>query len=386
MTARHDGGAAGDYLLRVHCEDISPGSSGGIEGFARGMISGFYELRPHLVQVLVGPGQGPAWRESLGGADVEVRELRTALPLPRIAGRLRRTLRRSRQLHRLRAALRQRSAAGGARRVVDYFPYHRARTYGTDRFVTVHDLRVFTEDFKDGVSQRLIQDNIASARAVFTSWSHPRRQILDTFPGVAAKLHQVQFPPMLAAPDGRRRKPGQFLLFPAATVPHKNHRLLVEYLERFPAAPPVLCVGPPVEPGASAVTAAAVRLADERLRFLGMVDADELEDLYMRCLAVVMPSKFEAASGPVMEALARGVPVVASRIDAIESQVEESGAVVAWFDPDDVTSLASAVDDLRRDYDRYTAGAVSGRAWMESLSWPATAGRYLEVIDEHMGV
>jgi hypothetical protein len=61
--------------------------------------------------------------------------------------------------------------------VADYFPFHRTRTFGAHRFVTIHDLRVFEPDYSDGPGRRDITDNIASAEAIFTSWRNPYREI-----------------------------------------------------------------------------------------------------------------------------------------------------------------------------------------------------------------
>jgi glycosyltransferase involved in cell wall biosynthesis len=182
-----------------------------------------------------------------------------------------------------------------------------------------------------------------------------------------------------------RRAPGDFLLYPAATTPHKNHRLLVRYLVENPAAPPVVCVGPEVEPGFGELRElAAAHGISRRLQVRGMVPAAELDRLYDGCWAVVMPTLHEAASGPVMEAFCRGVPVLAADIPALRGQMAQCGADVSWFDPFSPASLAAAVDRMCASYDALTQAARRGGAWYAELSWPATAARYASVIDAGM--
>lgn len=375
------------YAVRIHCEDITPGASGGIENFATGMIQGFAEtIGADRLVVLVRAGSEADWAARLS-PDVRLSGLSPlGSPANHARSRLvRRLLRRSALAARGRAHLRSRSSGGSEDSMVaDYFPYHRALTYGGRRFVTVHDLRVFSAEFTDRPSQRNITANVASARAVFASWRNPFLELSTRFPEAAPKLHEVPFPPMLA-PTSSTRSPGDFLLYPAATTPHKNHRLLVRYLAGRSDAPPIVCVGPEVEPGLSELrTMASAEGVRDRIRFLGMVPSEQLNDLYAGCWAVVMPTLHEAASGPVMEAFARGVPVVAADIPALRDQMAQCGADVSWFDPYSTAALDKAVHGLRAAYPRLTDAARAGGDWYARLSWTRTAADYVRVMDAAM--
>jgi glycosyltransferase involved in cell wall biosynthesis len=375
------------FVLRVHCEDIPLGGSGGVEGFALGMISGLSTvLDVDRLRVLVPGGCEAEWRARLGPG-IRLQELSAGGgPRPSHYGRaLRAALRRSPLATAARAAIRERAAnraSGDVARVVDYFPFHRVRTYGPVRFVTVHDLRVFSEDFADLPSQRNVAANVAAAKAVFASWRHPCRELRLRFPEAAGRIHEIPFPPMLDVEDqSRPRTPSRFLLYPAATSAHKNHRLLIKYLSSFPNAPRIVCVGPQVEPEFSRLKESAHRAGvDDRISFHGMVDRAELQQLYETCQALVMPSRYEAASGPVMEAFARGVPVVAADIQPLRDQIDQCGGDVAWFDPGSPASLAKAVEAVNQDYERFATAARAGGDWYAKLSWSRTAQEYLRVI------
>jgi glycosyltransferase involved in cell wall biosynthesis len=185
---------------------------------------------------------------------------------------------------------------------------------------------------------------------------------------------------MLSVPSAPRSI-GEYLLYPAATSPHKNHRLLVDFVERYSDAPRVICVGPLVgEEGRSLPAVAEERGLSSRIEFRGMVSDAELDILMSNALAVVMPTLFEAASGPIMEAFVRGVPVLAADIPPLRSQVDMCGGVVEWFDPTSAASLAEAVTGLYAHYSVLEEGARSGGQYYGSLDWADTCSEYLQVI------
>jgi glycosyltransferase involved in cell wall biosynthesis len=80
----------------------------------------------------------------------------------------------------------------------------------------------------------------------------------------------------------------------------------------------------------------------ERLHFLGQLDDDELRRAYQSADVLVMPSLHEGFCVPVIEAMACGLPVIASRSAALPETVGGAGLT---FTPNDVEDL---VRQLRR--------------------------------------
>jgi glycosyltransferase involved in cell wall biosynthesis len=73
-----------------------------------------------------------------------------------------------------------------------------------------------------------------------------------------------------------------------------------------------------------------------------------------------MPSRYEGAAGSAIEAMALGVPVVASDLPALR-EVLDGGRAGALFRPEDDTALASALDALLDDHERRAAAGAHGR-------------------------
>jgi len=80
--------------------------------------------------------------------------------------------------------------------------------------------------------------------------------------------------------------------------------------------------------------------------FVGLLPQDALEHLLSRATAVIVPSQwFENASITILEGMAAGVPVVASRIGGIPEQITD-GREGLLVPPGDVVALAAAMGRL----------------------------------------
>ncbi|HTA05962.1 MAG TPA: glycosyltransferase family 4 protein, partial [Solirubrobacteraceae bacterium] len=92
-------------------------------------------------------------------------------------------------------------------------------------------------------------------------------------------------------------------------------------------------------------------LAETNVRFVGAIDDGELAQLRADAAIALVPSRSAETFGlAAAEAMAAGLPVVASRVGALSELVEHDGLVA----PGDVAALAAAIE--RRAGDR-AAGA-----------------------------
>jgi alpha-1,3-rhamnosyl/mannosyltransferase len=115
-----------------------------------------------------------------------------------------------------------------------------------------------------------------------------------------------------------------------------------------------------------------VEARGEHVTWLGSPGDEELARQYRGAAAVVYPSRFEGFGMPVVEAMACGVPVVASSHPSLD---DASGDVARRADPDDPEAVAAAIDDAiaRRDELR-----PRGLAHASRFSAAANAAAHLE--------
>lgn len=87
---------------------------------------------------------------------------------------------------------------------------------------------------------------------------------------------------------------------------------------------------------------------EHRIEFTGLLDIEQLKEELSTCSCLVLPSYQETAPMVVQEAMAAGVPVVASAIGGIPYQVKH-GETGFLFRPGDIDSLCAHLSALLSD-------------------------------------
>ena len=116
----------------------------------------------------------------------------------------------------------------------------------------------------------------------------------------------------------------------------------------------------------------------EKVRFLGFVEGQKKVDLYRSAEFFVCPSRNEPFANVILEALASGLPVVASGVDGNKELVDH-GSNGLLFSPGDVGSLCSCLEEM------ITNGSLMKKfrdkipGFIARFEWGAVAGQYLEL-------
>ena len=116
--------------------------------------------------------------------------------------------------------------------------------------------------------------------------------------------------------------------------------------------------------------------ARDAVRFPGYVPDEDLPAIYAGAQALVFPSLYEGFGLPVLEAMACGTPVAASRGSSIP---EVGGEAALYFDPLDVEEMTEAIRRLLRDPALQRAMRERGLAQARKFSWARAAAETLAV-------
>jgi alpha-1,3-rhamnosyl/mannosyltransferase len=108
----------------------------------------------------------------------------------------------------------------------------------------------------------------------------------------------------------------------------------------------------------------------EHVHFTGYVEDEALAELLNAAYALVFPSLWEGFGLPAVEAMACGVPVLASRRGSLPEIVGEAGM---YFEPENPAAIAAAVLSLLRDPDRRERLSATARLRAREFTWPRAA-------------
>jgi len=108
----------------------------------------------------------------------------------------------------------------------------------------------------------------------------------------------------------------------------------------------------------------------------GWVDDAELADLRSRARAMAFPTLAEGFGLPILEAMAEGLPVIASDLPVLR---EVGGEAALWFDPLDLHSIADALRTVAVRPEVLPGMAAAGIEQARRFSWERVAQETLEV-------
>lgn len=145
--------------------------------------------------------------------------------------------------------------------------------------------------------------------------------------------------------------PDNFILYPAQPWKHKNHISLIKALNILKSEGKnihLICTGELNNNFQSLQDEIDKLGMKENVTFLGLVQSSELVCLYKNTKLVVIPTLYEAGSGPLFEAMCHHVPVICSNVTSLPETIGSSEFV---FDPLNIINMAHLIDKAYFDDD-----------------------------------
>lgn len=246
---------------------------------------------------------------------------------------------------------------------------------------TCHDLipAAFARDYLSGpgrapqaIAYRRYLRRLAEARLVLAPSAETASDVVRLAGIDPARVRVVPWGvPELAVPEGEPLE-GTYVLYAGAIEPHKNAAIVLEAIARAECGVDLVMAGPWSARRERRLREHARRVgAADRVRWLGLLSAGRLAAVRSGAQAVLVPSRKEGFGLPALEAMAAGVPVLASDTAALR---EVGGDTATYLPPDDAGAWAGAISEAAEEHSvARAARAEAGRTRARSFTWDRTA-------------
>ena len=261
--------------------------------------------------------------------------------------------------------------------------------------VTVYDIFPLTgKNYSTPEFQRrftaLLLEAVARATRVISPSQYTANQLVNHVGLAREKIRVIQggveLPASRLTPEERRREreqcvgPGNEMIMVVGVLDNrKNVVHALRALERLPRRYRLVLAGKDGY-GHEAVHD-FIRQEDltARVVVLGYVKKDRLDILYQAASVLLFPSLEEGFGIPVLEAMARGLPVVAAGTSSLP---EVGGEAALYVDPHDPADMATKILQAVEDTTLRDQMIEKGFARARHLSWRRTAEATLALYDE----
>jgi glycosyltransferase involved in cell wall biosynthesis/GT2 family glycosyltransferase len=258
-----------------------------------------------------------------------------------------------------------------------------------DQVVCIHDSNVFVAPESYGrafsTTYRLLQPLLARRSARITTVSaDSARQIARHLPVRAADIvvlpdgheHALTWDPGLAgAAPAIVSTERRFVFALGSRARHKNLQLVLDIARELAAMGlDVIVAG-----GGSGIFTAEGLSNAPTVKMLGYVTDHDLAYLMDRALCLLFPSWTEGFGLPIVEAMARGCPVISSDR---ASMLEVCGNAALLAPPDQPAEWVRQVRRLAASSELRNDLVARGRERVQLFSWNNTAAGYLELMRE----
>jgi glycosyltransferase involved in cell wall biosynthesis len=225
----------------------------------------------------------------------------------------------------------------------------------------------------------LLADSAATKRDLVERYHADPDKITVAYPGLDPAIKRVTDPSEIARVRANYNVEGDYLLYLGTIQPRKNLQRLIEAFYQLPTANcQLLLAGKP-----GWYSEQLLQHANDRVKFIGYVDAADKNALLSGATAFVFPSLYEGFGFPVLEALACGVPVLCSNTSSLP---EVAGDTAVMVNPLDVDDIVRGLQEVTTNEDLRKPLIERGYQRAQKFTWQACADVVLNVFESTLSL
>lgn len=249
---------------------------------------------------------------------------------------------------------------------------------------TMHDVQEFHFPEFFTASERLHRainnlKSVSESDHIIVSFEHIKKDLFKYYSGLDEKISVC--PPPFADDWFATKKETdwkilekkysitkKYLLYPAATWPHKNHIRLLEGLKGVQeniSDLNLICTGNKTDYYDIIHEKILELRLENSVKFLGIVPEEDLIGLYKNTELVVIPTLYEAGSGPLYEAMRYEIPVICANTTSLPETIVDERFI---FDPYNEILLSKLIIEMLSDEKLIRENITNSRNRMTELS------------------
>ena len=261
--------------------------------------------------------------------------------------------------------------------------------------LTVHDLSFifFPETFPSNLvnylnnivpwsirrATHILADSESTKRDLVNQWNVSGEKVSVLYSGVGENFRPVSDSRLVQAVRKKYKLgEGPYLITVGTVQPRKNYRMLIRAFRHVAEKYPHQLI---IAGGEGWLTEEIKHEVDKqrlgtRVNFLGFVDDSDLPALYSGATIFLFPSLYEGFGLPILEAMACGVPVIASDVSSMPEVVGDAGLLLSPTQEDD---WAEAIMKLINEPAYRTTLVGAGFRRSRKFSWSRSARQLLAI-------
>jgi glycosyltransferase involved in cell wall biosynthesis len=265
-----------------------------------------------------------------------------------------------------------------------YDPYFLDHLNGKPFILTVYDMihEIFPEHFvsdtKTIPQKKLL---IEKADKIIAISKQTKKDILKFYPNVSPEKIDVVYLSQTIIENGTSiadQLPSNFILFVGNRGAYKNFKLFAETAVPFLNSDltlRIVCAGGGKFSGKEIEMLTGMGIGNKVIQ--KDYKDSELASFYKTAKVFVFPSAYEGFGIPTLEAMKCGCPVILADSSCLP---EVGGDAVLYFESDNASSLANAIDRVLKDESLRKDLIEKGFKQVNEFSWQKTAEGYFNVI------
>lgn len=255
--------------------------------------------------------------------------------------------------------------------------------------LTVHDLIPIL--FDDGLSERAkalfarrLKNGIRHAHRIITVSAHTKKDLLQLFPELSTPVEVIHWGSdgMVAKEPGITGGDIPYLLVFGGEARRKNTAFAVERFlniaEALPAIKLFVIGVSSKQQRQELIEMATLRGLADRIVLPGFISEDELDELIRNATALLYLSLYEGFGLPVLEAIERGVPVIASDRTSIPEVLE---GAIGCFSLENPQAIEQAIIDLATVPGERQRWLVVQQEVLTRFDWKKTASQTIRALE-----